>query len=63
MAYCSKILKQITAFFPRHEFEKLAKTHHMGQMFRPFSRWGQFLATTIAQLSGRKSLRDLTTNI
>ena len=63
MAYCNTILSQITAFFPRHEFEKLAKTHHTGQKFRSFSRWSQFLAMTIAQLSGRKSLRDLTTNI
>ena len=63
MAYCNTIINQITAFFPRHEFEKLAKSHHTGQKFRSFNRWSQFLAMTIAQLSGRKSLRDITTNI
>ena len=63
MAYCNTILNQITAFFPRHDFEQLAKSHHVGQKFRSFSRWSQFLAMTIAQLSGRKSLRDVTTNI
>lgn len=63
MAYCNTILNQITAFFPRHEFEKMATTHHTGQKFRYFSRWSQFLAMTIAQFPGRKSLRDLTTNI
>ena len=63
MPYCNTILNQITAFFPRHEFEKLAKIHHTGQNYRSFNRWSQFLAMTIAQLSGRKSLRDVTTNI
>jgi len=63
MSYCNTILNQITSLFPRHEFEKLAKSHHTGQKFRSFSRWSQFLAMTIAQLSGRKSLRDLVTNI
>lgn len=63
MAHSNTILSQIAAFFPRHDFEKLAKSHHTGQKFRSFSRWSQFLAMTIAQLSGRKSLRDITTNI
>ena len=63
MSYCNTILNQITSLFPRHEFEKLAKSHHIGQKFRSLSRWSQFLAMTIAQLSGRKSLRDLVTNI
>jgi len=31
MAHSNTILNQITAFFPRHEFEKLAKSHHIGQ--------------------------------
>ncbi len=63
MSYCNTILNQITSLFPKHEFEQLAKSHHTGQKFRSFNRWSQFLAMTIAQLSGRKSLRDLVTNI
>ena len=63
MSYCSTILSQITALFPRHDFEHLAKIHHVGQKFRSFNRWSQFLAMTIAQLSGRKSIRDLVSNI
>lgn len=63
MAHSNTVLRQIAAFFPRHDFEKLAKCHHTGQKFRSFNRWSQFLAMTIAQLSGRKSLRDITTNI
>ena len=44
MAHSSTILNQLTALFPRHEFESLAKTHHKGQKFRSFNRWSQFLA-------------------
>ena len=57
MAHHNTILSQIVALFPRHEFEALAKEHHVGQKFRSFNRWSQFLAMMVAQLSGRKSLR------
>ena len=63
MAHSNTVLNQITALFSRHDFENLASKHHKGQKFRSFNRWSQFLAMTIAQLSGRKSLRDLVTNI
>jgi hypothetical protein len=63
MAHSNTILNQLTALFPRHDFESLAKVHHKGQKFRSFSRWSQFLAMMVAQLSGRKSLRDLVANI
>jgi len=63
MAHNNTILRQITAFLPRHEFEALAKRHHIGQKFRSFSRWSQFIAMFIGQLSGRKSLRDLVMNV
>jgi len=63
MAHNNTILRQITAFLPRHEFEALAKKHHFGQRFRSFNRWSQFMAMFIGQLSGRKSLRDLVMNV
>lgn len=63
MAHYNTILNQIAAFFPRHDFERLAKIHHNGQKFRSLNRWSQCIAMLIAQLSGRKSLRDLTDNI
>jgi hypothetical protein len=63
MAHSNTVLNQITALFSRHDFEILATKHHKGQKFRSFNRWSQFLAMTVAQLSGRKSLRDLVTNI
>jgi hypothetical protein len=63
MAHSNTIINQIAAFFPRHDFEQLAKIYHKGQKFRSFNRWSQFLAMMIGQLSGRKSLRDLVSNI
>ncbi len=63
MAHFNTVLNQLTALFSRHDFEKLANTHHNGQKFRSFNRWSQFVAMMIAQLSARKSLRDLVTNI
>jgi len=59
MAHYNTILNQLTAIFPRHDFEYLAKVHYNGQKFRSYNRWSQFLAMTIAQLAGLKSLRDI----
>lgn len=63
MAHYNTILHQLTTILPRHEFEYLANIHHMGQKFRSFNRWSQFLAMMIAQLSSRNSLRDVIANI
>ena len=57
------ILRQLTAIFPRHDFEYLANLHHNGQKFRSYNRWSQFLAMMIAQISGLKSLRDIRDNL
>jgi putative transposase len=48
---------------PRHEFQPLAKQHHQGQRLRKISRWDQFVALMMAQLTGRQSLRDIEANI
>lgn len=58
MAHNNTLLSQILKLVPRHEFESLAKQHHSGRAFRKASRWSQFVAMTVAQLSGRNSLRD-----
>ena len=58
MAHYNTLVSQILKLVPRHEFETLAKQHHTGRAFRKATRWSQFVAMTIAQLSGRCSLRD-----
>ncbi len=63
MAHCNTILSQILKLVPRHEFETLAKQHHSGRAFRKASRWSQFVSLTMAQLSGRNSLRDIVDNM
>lgn len=63
MAHCSTVLSQIVRIFPRHEFQSLANKHHVGQKFRSFSRWTQFVALLTAQLTSRSSLRDVVDNL
>jgi hypothetical protein len=63
MAYSDTVLKQLIALVPRYEFDALAKVHHAGQKFRSYNRWSQFLAMLIGQMSGRRSLRDITDNL
>jgi len=47
----------------RHEFESLAKQHHIGQKLRSASRWDQFIGLSMSQLSCRQSLRDIESNL
>lgn len=63
MAHTSTVLAQLLQLFPRHEFQSLARNHHQGQKLRKISRWDQFVALMMAQLTGRQSLRDIEANI
>ncbi len=63
MAHGNTIFSQILKLVPRHEFETLAKQHHSGRTFRTASRWSPFVSLSMAQLSGRNSLRDIVENL
>jgi DDE family transposase/uncharacterized protein DUF4372 len=63
LAHHNTVFAQLLKFIPRHEFETLANRHHTGRRFRTASRWSQFVAMTLAQLSGRTSLRDIVANL
>ncbi len=63
MAHHNTVFSQILKLIPRHEFETLANQHHAGRRFRRASRWSQFVAMAMAQLSARRSLRDVVTNL
>jgi len=54
---------QLLKPLPRHEFETLARQHHVGQKLRAASRWDQFIGMAMSQLSGRQSLRDIQSNL
>ncbi len=62
MAHHNTVFAQLLKLVPRHQFETLAKTHHIGRQFRKTSRWSQFVALAMGQLSGRHSLRDVVAN-
>jgi len=63
MAHHNTVFAQLLRLVPRHEFEQLATQHHFGQKLRKTSRWSQFVALTLGQLSGRQSLRDIESNM
>lgn len=62
MAHHNTVFAQLLKLVPRHEFERLAKKHHVGRRFRKTSRWSQFVALAMGQRSGRHSLRDVVAN-
>lgn len=62
MSHHNTVFAQLLKLVPRHRFEVLAKEHHMGRRFRKTSRWSQFVALAMGQLSGRHSLRDVVAN-
>jgi len=63
MSHNNTVFSQILQFIPRHEFETLANRYHSGISLRRASRWSQFVAMAMAQLSGRSSLRDVVVNL
>jgi putative transposase len=63
LAHHNTVFAQILKYVPRHEFETLANQHHSGRRFRKASRWSQFVAMSMAQLSGRTSLGDVVANL
>ena len=54
---------QLLTPLSRHDFEGLAKRHHVGQKLRSATRWDQFVGMAMSQLSGRQSLRDIQSNL
>ena len=63
MSHHNTVFSQFLKLVPRHEFERLVKEHHSGRSLRAISRWDQFVALTMGQLAGRRSLRDVVANL
>ena len=63
MAHTNTVFSQLLHMVPRHEFKRLANTHHVGQQLRKITRWEQFVSLIMAQFSGRQSLRDIEANM
>ena len=63
MSHQNTVFHQLIKPVLRQDFERLAKQHHVGQKFRSASRWDQFIALLMSQLSCRQSLRDIQSNL
>ena len=63
MSRHSTLFAQILKLIPRQTFNRLAEQHHSGRSFRSASRWSQWVAMLMAQLTGRRSLRDTVDNL
>jgi putative transposase len=59
MAYYNSVLSQVLKYIPRLDFEKAANQVDGRRRSDALSRWSQFVALAVGQLSGRQSLRDL----
>jgi len=59
MAYYNSVLSQVLKYVPRLDFEKRANEVDGRRRSDALSRWSQFVALAIGQLSGRQSLRDI----
>lgn len=63
MSHHDTIFAQLLKLVSRHEFEALAEKHHHGSRLRKMNRWSQFVAMSMAQLTGRASLRDTVSSL
>jgi hypothetical protein len=63
LSHHSTVFGQFLRLVPRHEFEALAKTHHVGAPLRRMTRFSQFVALSTAHLAERHSLRDVVSNL
>lgn len=59
MSHHNTVLAQLLKLLPRHEFERQANGFDGRRRSDALSRWSQFVALTIGQLGGRRSLRDI----
>jgi transposase len=57
------VFSQLLDFLPRHEFNLCVRRYGGNRRVRRFSCLNQFLALMFAQLTGRRSLRDIETTL
>ena len=55
------IFRQLLEYLPRYEFNKCVAKYNVNYKVRKFSCYDQLLCLMFAQLSGRRSLRDIET--
>ncbi len=63
MGHANTIMNQILKHIPRHDFESSVQQYHGDKKIRHLNCWGQFVSMLYGQLTQRKSLRDLWSNL
>ena len=63
LSHQNTVFHQLLKPVLRQDFECLAQKYHQGQKFRSATRWDQFVAILMSQLSCRQSLRDIQSNL
>ena len=62
MSHSSTVLSQFLKMISKSEFHSLAERYHVGQRFRVYSRFDQFVMLLTLQITGRSSIRDVVAN-
>jgi len=64
MAHVNTIFHQLLLLIDRHDFRKLeTKRFKPKRKYRTLNRWDQFVIMVYAQITHRKSLRDIVNNL
>ena len=62
MKHNNSVFHQLLKQLPRHQFQKVVDRHKGGHRVRSLTCWTQLISLIFAQLTERKSLRDLEAN-
>lgn len=57
------IFNQLVQLIPRDKFDRIVKRHHGNAYVKGFSCWNHLLVLLWAQLTSRRSLRDIETSL
>ena len=63
MKYHNTIFNQLLNMLPRYRFEQSVKSTQANRYTKHFTAWNQLLVNLYAQVSGKKSLRDIETGL
>ena len=63
MAQTPYIFNQLVSFLPKDYFDRLVKKYNGNAYVKNYSCWNHLLVMVWAQLTGRRSLRDVETSL
>lgn len=63
MYYSNTIFNQLLSFLPKYKFNQFVGQHNGDRYVKRLTTWNQFTALLYAQVTGKKSLRDIETGL